>query len=99
MNVERYEDYDHDGSIFGRPDQVELDLIIYNNILILCEIKSSISKSEMYTFWRKKNFYETKHNRKVDRVIVISPMVDNRAKPVAKDLGIEVYGYAEDVKV
>ncbi|MBL0701123.1 MAG: DUF3782 domain-containing protein, partial [Desulfosarcina sp.] len=97
VKVERYESYDHEGSIFGRPDQVELDLIIYNNTLILCEIKSSISKSEMYTFWRKKNFYEKKHDCKVDRVIVISPMVDNRAKPVAKDLGIEVYGYAEDV--
>lgn len=98
VNVERYEDYDHEGSIFGRPDQVELDLIIYNNTLILCEIKSSISKSQMYTFWRKKNFYAERHNRKVDRAIVISPMVDDNARPVAKDLDIEVYSYAEDVK-
>ena len=98
VKVERYEDYDHEGVIFGRPDQVELDLIIYNNTLILCEIKSSISKSQMYTFWRKKNFYEEKHNRKVNRVIVISPMVDDNARPVAKNLGIEVYSYAEDVK-
>lgn len=56
VKVERYKDYDHDGSIFGRPDQVELDVIIHNNTVILCEIKSSISKSEVYTFWRKKTF-------------------------------------------
>ena len=99
VKVERYEDYDHDGMIFGRPDQVELDVLIYHGKVILCEIKSSISKSEMYIFWRKKGFYEKKHERKADRVIVISPMIDGRARSVAKDLHIEVYGYAEDVKV
>ena len=84
VKVERYEDYDHDGLVFGRPDQVELDVIIHNETLILCEIKSSMSKSEMYTFWRKKNFYENKHARKASRVMVISPMLDNRARTVAK---------------
>jgi len=37
--VERYEDYDHDGGVFGRPDQVELDVIIHNKKLILCDIQ------------------------------------------------------------
>ncbi len=99
VKVERYEDYDHDGEVFGRPDQVELDVIIHNGTLILCEIKSSISKSEMYTFWRKKSFYENKHGIEVTRVMVISPMVDDRAMAVAKHLGIEVYGYADDVRI
>ncbi|MCK4390108.1 MAG: DUF3782 domain-containing protein [Desulfobacterales bacterium] len=99
VKVERYEDYDHDGLVFGRPDQVELDVIIHNETLILCEIKSSMSKSEMYAFWRKKNFYENKHARKASRVMVISPMIDHRASAVAKDLDIEVYGYAEDVRI
>lgn len=99
VKVERYEDYDHDGGVFGRPDQVELDVIIHNRTLILCEIKSSISKSEIYTFWRKKDFYENRHGRKANRVIVISPMVDDSAMAVAKDLGVEVYGYAGDVRI
>lgn len=98
VKVERYEDYDHDGGVFGRPDQVELDVIIHNRTLILCEIKSSISKSDIYIFWRKKDFYENRHGRKVNRVIVISPMVDDSAMAVAKDLGVEVYGYAGDVR-
>ncbi len=76
-----------------------MDVIIYNGTLILCEIKSSISKSEMYTFWRKKEFYENKHDRKVSRVMVISPMIDNMAKKVAENLNIELYGYAEDVRI
>ncbi len=99
VKVERYEDYDHDGMVFGRPDQIEMDVIIYNGTLILCEIKSSISKSEMYTFWHKKEFYEKKHDCKANRVMVISPMIDSMAKKVAENLNIELYGYADDVKI
>jgi hypothetical protein len=99
VKVERYEDYDHDGLVFGRPDQVELDVIIHNGTLILCEIKSSVSKPDMYIFWRKKEFYESKHDVKVARVMVISPMIDDRAGVVAKNLGVETYGYAEDVTI
>jgi len=97
VKVERYLDFDHEGSVFGRPDQVELDVIVHNGTLILCEIKSSMSKSELYIFWRKKNYYETKHGRGVDRTMVISPMIDDRARTVAQELDIEMYGYAEDV--
>ncbi len=97
VKVERYEDYDHEGTVFGRPEQVELDVIIHNGTLILCEIKSSMSKSELYTFWRKKNFYEEKHARKANRVMVISPMIDAYALSAAEKLDIETYGYAEDV--
>ncbi len=99
VKVERYEDYDHEGTVFGRPEQIELDVIIHNGTLILCEIKSSMSKSDMYSFWRKKKFYENKHDRKTNRVMVISPMIDDYARSAAKDLGIEVYGYADSVKL
>lgn len=98
MNVDPYEDYDHDGKVFGRPQQVEMDVIIHNGTLILCEIKSSMSKSDLYAFWRKKNFYEEKHGRKASRTMVISPMIDDAARSAAADLHIEMYGYAEDVK-
>ena len=92
-------DYDPDGMVFGRPDQVELDVIIKNGLVIVCEIKSSMSKSDMYIFDRKVEFYQRNYNRQVNRKIVISPMVDQRAFPVAENLGIEVYSYAEDVPV
>jgi signal recognition particle subunit SEC65 len=38
-----------------------------------------------------------RHNRKAHRALVISPMVERRAREVARKLGIEVYSYAEDV--
>jgi hypothetical protein len=89
-------EYDEEGEVFGRPDQVELDVIVKDGILILGEIKSSMSKSDMYAFERKVRFYEKRHGRKASRIIVISPMVDDRAREVAQMLGIQVYSYAED---
>ncbi|NCJ06953.1 DUF3782 domain-containing protein [Synechococcales cyanobacterium C] len=91
-------DFDDAGEVFGRPDQVELDLIIKNGVVIVCEIKSSLSKADMYTFDRKVAFYQQRHQRPVSRKLVISPMVDDRALPVAETLGIEVYSYADAVE-
>jgi hypothetical protein len=90
---------DQDGMVFGRPDQIEFDIIVRNGLLIICEMKSSMSKSDMITFYRKAEFYEKHHQQKPDMMMVISPMVDDRAKTVAKELGIRVYSYPEDVKL
>ncbi|GAK55282.1 conserved crenarchaeal protein, putative [Candidatus Vecturithrix granuli] len=92
-------EYDDAGEVFGQPDQIELDLIIKNGTLIICEIKSSISRSEMYAFYRKVQFYEKRHQRKATKLMVISPMVDQRAKAVADKLGIIVHAYADEVEL
>ncbi len=91
-------EFDDKGEVFGRPDQVELDIIIRNGELIICELKSSISQSQMHIFARKAEFYEKKHGRKASRWIVISPMVDPKAKTSAESLGITVYTHAEAVE-
>lgn len=99
VQVINVNEWDDTGEVFGRPDQIELDLIVLNGVLILCELKSSMSKSDMYTFDRKTRWYEKQHSRPVDRRIAISPMVDKRAQKAAQGLGIEVYSYAEDVEL
>ncbi|AFZ46688.1 protein of unknown function DUF1626 [Cyanobacterium stanieri PCC 7202] len=99
VEVINVNEFDDEGEVFGRPDQVEIDVIIKNGLLILCEIKSNIDKGGMYIFNRKVEFYQKHHQRQVNRKLVISPMVDKRALPVAKKLGIEVYSYAEDVPI
>ncbi len=91
-------EFDDSGEVFGRPDQVELDIIIKNGLLIICELKSSISKSDMYFFERKARFYEKRHQKKADKLIVISPMIDARAGKIARKLGIEVYGDSSDIE-
>ncbi len=98
MQVINVNDFDDDGTVFGRPDQIELDIIIKNGMLLICELKSSIDKAGMYSFERKARFYEARHNRKANRLIVISPMIDKKARKVAEQLGIELYHDSEDVE-
>jgi hypothetical protein len=83
-------EYDVVGEVFGRPDQIELDLLIKNGDLIICEIKSSVSKPDIYAFARKIDFYEKRHQRQATRKIVISPMVHPSAQPLGPRLGIEM---------
>ena len=97
VQVVRVVEYDESGEVFGHPDQVELDLIVKDGLLILGEIKSSMSKADMVIFSRKASFYEKKHHCRASRLLVISPMVDKQAKVLADELGIQVYSYAEDV--
>ena len=98
VQVINVNEYDDEGVVFGYPDQVKLDVIIKNGLLIICELKSSIDKAGMYRFERKARFYEKCHQRQANRLIVISPMIDARARPVAERLGIETYGDSIDVE-
>ena len=51
----------------------------------------------MYIFERKARYYEQRHQRTANRLIVISPMIDARACKVAERLGIETYGDSTEV--
>ncbi len=96
VEVLNINEFDDQGIVFGVPDQVEIDIIIKNGMVILCELKSSMSKSDMYTFDRKVRYYEQRHQRPVQRRLAISPMIHPAARAVAEKLGIEMFGYAED---
>ena len=98
VEVQNVTEFDEAGYVFGHPDQVELDIIIKDGLLIICEIKASMSRSDVYAFGRKVEFYEQEHQQKATRRLIISPMVDEYAQRVAKKLGIEVYSYAEAVE-
>jgi hypothetical protein len=98
VQVLNVNEFDDQGVVFGRPDQVELDVIIQNGLLLICELKSSIDKAGMYSFERKARFYEQRHQRTANRLIVISPMIDARARKVAELLGIETYGDSTEVE-
>ena len=98
VRVVNVNDYDDQGMVFGQPDHVELDVIITNGTLILMELKSSIDKASMYIFERKARFYEQRHGRAANRLMVISPMIDARARRVGERLGIEMFGDSTDVE-
>ncbi|MEY6431348.1 DUF3782 domain-containing protein [Thioalkalicoccus limnaeus] len=98
VEVINVNEFDDEGVVFGRPEQIELDVIIKNGVLLICELKSSIDKAGLYSFERKARFYEARHQRQAQRLIVISPMVDGRARKVAEQLGIEIYHDSTDVE-
>jgi len=97
VEVVNINDYDDEGVVFGRSDQVELDILIKNGLLIACEIKSSMDKAGLYIFSRKVDFYERKHQRKANRRLIITPFLDPRAAGLPEKLGIEVYADPKQV--
>ena len=99
VKVERVQYKDESGEVFGRPDQVELDVVIYNGQMLVCEIKASVSRGDVYIFKRKVQSYEKRVGRKADRAILISPVIYEKDAELARTLGIEVYTSVEDVRL
>lgn len=99
LEVQHVIEWDDEGEVFGMPDQIELDLIIKNGIFIISEIKSSFNKSDVYTFYRKVQFYEKKHQRKASQLVMIFPMVDDFAQKKAEELNIKVYSYIDEIEL
>ena len=99
VKVERVQYKDESGEVFGRPDQVELDVVIYNGKMLVCEIKASVSRGDVYIFKRKVQSYEKRVGRKADRAILISPVIYEKDAELARTLGIEVYTSVEDVRL
>ena len=95
--VDRFLAMDPEGYVFGRPDQVEIDAVIRNGKAILIEIRSSVSRGDVAAFQRKAEFYTRRTGLPVARRILISPMVDPRARDLARQMGMEIYTYPEDV--
>ncbi|HID55468.1 TPA: DUF3782 domain-containing protein, partial [Candidatus Poribacteria bacterium] len=97
--VERYLQFDEKGMVFGRPDQVELDIVVKDGKLVILEIKSSLSWEEVYTFQKKVEFYESREGRKTDRRIIVSPFVEGeRPLDLANRLGIEIFTNVDDLE-
>jgi len=53
----------------------------------------------MHIFKRKVRFYERRHGRQANRMIVVLPMIDDRARRVGEELGIEMYPDSLNVPV
>ena len=97
LRVERFRQIDTEGTVFGQPEQVEIDVVVRDGVCYLLELKSSLSKADVYTFVRKVAFYERLKGVTVQRRIVISPMLRPGVLETAQALGLEVYTSAYDV--
>jgi hypothetical protein len=90
FHAERYLAYDTAGEVFGRPDQVELDVVIQNGKVMVIEIKSSLDREHVHLFSRKVGFYARKTGRQVTRQIIVTPFTERGARELAEMLGVEI---------
>jgi len=88
--VGRWATYDEEGIVHGHPSVVEVDLLVTDREHILVEIKSSVSRADVYELWRSAKLYEKKTGIK-PKLMIASPFVEPKARDAAKELGIEVY--------
>lgn len=91
FQAERYLAYDTAGEVFGKPDQVELDVVVRNGTVIVIEIKSSLDRGHVHQFTRKVDFYQRQTGRQVARRLIITPFVEPRARDLADSLGVKIY--------
>ena len=88
--VERWSHYDKEGVVFGHPSMVDVDLIVKDREHILVEVKSSVSRGDVYELWRIGKLYERVEGVK-PKLVVVSPYIEDTAKKTAEKLGIETY--------
>lgn len=91
LHVERYIEYDKQGEAFGRPEPIEIDVLIRNGKTTAIEINASMSRYDVDSFGKKVAFYEKRNQVKVDRKLIITPMLDYRATELVALLGMKVY--------
>lgn len=96
--VERFLVRDEEGIVFGRPDQVEIDLLIRDGEVIAVEMRASVSKSDVAVFLRKLEFLERVFKRTVTKAVIISPFIDDDARRFAEEMGIEVYELPDEMR-
>ncbi|HID62033.1 MAG TPA: DUF3782 domain-containing protein [Anaerolineae bacterium] len=99
LKAERYLKMDTEGQVFGRPAPVEIDVVIHDGDCWLLGLKSSISRGDVSLFQRKVAFYEREEGAEVKRMILISPYFDPGAEELARDLGMETYTSAHEVRM
>jgi hypothetical protein len=88
---------DEDRIVFGRPEQIELDIVLKNGKFMIVEIKSSLSRADVVLFVKKAESYQERHKKKATALVMISPMIDDNARDYVAHLGINAYSLATEV--
>jgi len=89
MTVTKWRYWDEAGIVFGRPAWIEVDVVIHDDRHILVQISSSATRGEVAAFYRIGQLYEQVHHVK-PRLLLVTVFLDDRAKELAQQLGIEV---------
>lgn len=86
--------YDSSGFVYDEPSDVEIDVVIKDGKAIMVEITSGLKRSDINIILKKKEFYEKVKNTKIDEILVITSIIDDkypdRIIARAQSLGIRV---------
>jgi hypothetical protein len=91
LKVERWTAFDETGSVFGHPSQVEVDVAVSNGKVMLLEVSSHVKQADVAALVKKAELYERITGRRPDRLIIVTPFVEERAMEAALKLGVEIY--------
>ncbi|MCS6784002.1 MAG: DUF3782 domain-containing protein [Candidatus Caldarchaeum sp.] len=92
--VSRWGIYDREGYVYGYPSLVEVDVLVRDAEHILVEVKSSVSRGDVAELLKSAALYE-KEMKVKPKLAIVSAYVDDKAKELAKSLGIAVYSSTE----
>jgi hypothetical protein len=91
LRVERWSAFDDEGSVYGYPSLLEVDVAIVDGKTILVEVSSHIRPSDVVAFKRKAEAYEKATGRRVERLMIITPYAEEKAKEACIKQGVELY--------
>jgi len=91
LRAERWSAVDEEGRVYGYRSVVEVDVAVKDGRVVLVEVASHVRRADVLAFRRKADFYEEFSGRKVDRLVMVSPFVDDDAFEMALAIGVEVY--------
>jgi hypothetical protein len=91
LKVEKWRTYDEAGRVYGYPTVIDIDVVVRDGKTILVEVSSHIRKSDVFIFKKKSELYWEKTGMKPERLLIVTPYIDEEAVEASQKLGIEVY--------
>ncbi len=87
--VDKWVYKDREGIVYGYPSIVEVDLVVKDNVHVLVEVKSRVSKSDVAELYRIGKLYEKVEGVK-PRLLILGGFIDEGAYEASKRLGVEL---------
>jgi hypothetical protein len=91
LKVKKWRTYDEAGRVYGYPTVIDIDVVVRDGKTILVEVSSHIRKSDVFIFKKKSELYWEKTGAKPERLLIVTPYIDEEAVEASQKLGIEVY--------
>ncbi len=87
--VEKWSYRDEEGFVYGYPAIIDVDVVIRDNVHILIEVKSRVSRSDVAELYRIGKLYEKVKGVKPE-LVIIGGFIDPDAYKAGAKLGVEI---------